>query len=282
MARLRFCENEEELEHLELERLQVNARQMEGLNWNLRQEIRMIEWEENNIPATCLIILNVDKPLTNVLTGPTDAVVEQQDTAKVYRQNMEHSEMAGMTKPFLTGKDKLDINISSGTCSHPSSTRIEVTGRVKEQVTLLNSLEPELVINEEDGPEFGQKNMMRIVSPNILRLKQVFEPRDDQEPMDVVEELATESTDGQLTKVNMMQGELMVVEGSSNVPIARKVQVPRRRGWKNRGNGISVIRIDDLFSQSLVLGGGKKGDKRKVEKDEVEAKKFGLKKVRME
>ena len=45
---------------------------------------------------------------------------------------------------------------------------------------------------------------------------------------------------------------------------------------------MSVIRIDDLFSQSLVLGGGKKGDKRKVEKDEVEAKKFGLKKVRME
>ena len=128
------------MEHLELDRLLVNARQMEGLNWNLRQEIRMIEWEENNIPATCLIILNVDKPLTNVLTGPTDAVVEQQDTAKVYRQNMEHSEMAGMTKPFLTGKDKLDFNISSGTCSHPSSTRIEVTGSVMKQVTLLNSL----------------------------------------------------------------------------------------------------------------------------------------------
>ena len=146
----------------------------------------------------------------------------------------------------------------------------------------MNSLEPELVINKEDGPEFGQKNMIRIVSPNILRLKQVFEPRDDQEPMDVVEELATESTDGQLTKVNMMQGELVVVEGSSKVPVARKVQVPRRRGWKNRGNGMSVIRIDDLFSQSLVLGGGKKGDKRKVEKDEVEAKEFDQKRVRME
>ena len=156
----------------------------------------------------------------------------------MHRQNKKHMELGGkLIEPFEPGKDTADDNVYSGTCSHPSSTRIEVTGRVKEQVTLLNSLEPELVINKEDGPEFGQKNMIRIVSPNILRLKQVFEPRDDQEPMDVVEELATESTDGQLTKVNMMQGELVVVEGSSKVPVARKVQVPRRRGWKNRAPG---------------------------------------------
>ena len=45
---------------------------------------------------------------------------------------------------------------------------------------------------------------------------------------------------------------------------------------------MSVIRIDDLFNQSLALGGCKKGDKRKVEKDEMESKEFVQKRVRRE
>ena len=40
---LRFVENEEELEHLDMDRVLNSARQLDNFTWNLRQEIRMIE-----------------------------------------------------------------------------------------------------------------------------------------------------------------------------------------------------------------------------------------------
>ena len=74
--------------------------------------------------------------------------------------------------------------------------------------------------------------------------------------MDVVGNLDQESIDEQLAKVNILDGELVVVvEGSSReVPKIRKVQVPKSRGWKKKGKEMLVVfRIDDLFSKSLVL-----------------------------
>ena len=56
-----------------------------------------------------------------------------------------------------------------------------MTGRVRKQVTLMNSLETEVVVNKEDGPEFGQRELVRKVSPNIQRLRQVFEAEDEEE-----------------------------------------------------------------------------------------------------
>ena len=57
----------------------------------------------------------------------------------MYGQNKKHSELGGrlMIEPFQPGKDTGDGNVYSGTCSHPSSTRIEVTSGC----TLMNSKE---------------------------------------------------------------------------------------------------------------------------------------------
>ena len=43
-----------------------------------------------------------------------------------------------------------------------------------------------------------------------------------------------------------------------------------------------VFRIDDLMNKSLLLGGGKQGDKRKVEKDMVESSECDQKRQRRE
>ena len=43
-----------------------------------------------------------------------------------------------------------------------------------------------------------------------------------------------------------------------------------------------VFRIDDLISKSLVLGGGKQVDKRKVEKDMMESSECDQKRQRRE
>ena len=79
----------------------------------------------------------------------------------------------------------------------------------------MNSLETEVVISKEDGPDFGRRELVMKVSPNIQRLKQVFDSGDDQEPMDAVENLDKESMNEQLTKVNMFEGESVKM---TNIP----------------------------------------------------------------
>ena len=75
-----------------------------------------------------------------------------------------------------------------------------------------------MVVNKQDDPEFGQRELVRKVSPNIQRMKQ-----DEEEPMVVVGSIYYESIDEQLAKVNMLDEELMVVEESMEVPKIRKV-----------------------------------------------------------
>ena len=58
-----------------------------------------------------------------------------------------------------------------------------------------------------------RKKLVRIVGPNIQRLKHVFGPR----AYGSTGDLTQDSIDEELTKVNMLEGELVVVERSSKV-----------------------------------------------------------------
>ena len=85
----------------------------------------------------------------------------------MHRQNKKHMELGGkLIEPFEPGKDTADDNVYSGTCSHPSSTRIEVTGRVMNSKEELKFIKKTYVKNKEKSTYLSQ--MVKIQRPFLF------------------------------------------------------------------------------------------------------------------